>query len=703
MATEYLECRQCKKKVAGWSQGIIRQLSPTYSCQFPAVLTYKLSCDLRVVGQLRSGPLGNSAKQLYNNLRELHSDSWMRRSLHYLGVCEQFFSSVSGAFAPPPPMPPVPSPACLLTVYGYDMVMRLEEYKALITSTFGTILKIYSSKEVSKKLASATSNADTWITSVGNEHGQVLMSVLTCSEGSEGLSTMAAGLMKRYRLADKPPPLVVYVDRDCCSRDGVSKTAALFHEWGNLVVRLDIWHYMRCIAGGVTTESHELYPTFMRQLSLCIFEVDPEDARRLKEAKRSELGREHGMFDLSDAEVIQRISKEEWRLHCRHRTRGAEQTALLIQNLLDTFRGPFFPPDPSLLLAASQTGSDEPRYRSPLDSAKGSGSQAPPREPPSDIEEEVIGPDGQPGYQHVLNLAKALVEARSLNGLRDSKVDMLISLWQRLPDADKQRQVEGKTTTWPSREPPAVSCSMKVNRTQPNRPESSRLVEATCSQLCRVHPSATRVKGILRTRWSLILADYVSIREMVLGSPRLMAETTIQLFPLNQRNISKWFIGRQKRWARPVLKPRPAVVSPPAAIQQAQLPEEEVLLVLVGHGQPYISDVSDVEPGPSSRGLPTLQPIPHQVQLPATLHLSANIQPLPGLPVVPRSTAYRKRKAAPGGHLPMRNKQYICKKCGQPKRLDTGHSRIRGVSYCAAFEGQAVEEWMKKMNDKGGM
>ena len=41
MATEYLECRRCTKKVGGWSQGIIRQLSPTYSCQFPAVLTYK--------------------------------------------------------------------------------------------------------------------------------------------------------------------------------------------------------------------------------------------------------------------------------------------------------------------------------------------------------------------------------------------------------------------------------------------------------------------------------------------------------------------------------------------------------------------------------------------------------------------------------------------------------------------------------------
>ncbi len=41
MATEYLECRRCKKKVGGWSQGIIRQLPPAYSCQFPAVPPYK--------------------------------------------------------------------------------------------------------------------------------------------------------------------------------------------------------------------------------------------------------------------------------------------------------------------------------------------------------------------------------------------------------------------------------------------------------------------------------------------------------------------------------------------------------------------------------------------------------------------------------------------------------------------------------------
>lgn len=48
----------------------------------------RLSCDLRVVAQLRSRTLGNSANRLYNTLREQHSDAWMRRAIQYLGVCE---------------------------------------------------------------------------------------------------------------------------------------------------------------------------------------------------------------------------------------------------------------------------------------------------------------------------------------------------------------------------------------------------------------------------------------------------------------------------------------------------------------------------------------------------------------------------------------------------------------------------------------
>ena len=111
----------------------------------------RLSCDHRVVTQLRSRTLGNSATQLCNTLREQHSDAWMRRAIQYLGVCEQFLAlcSVRGQFPPPPQMPTLPSPIWLLTVYGYDIMTRLDEYKARITSTFGSILKMDSTKKVS--------------------------------------------------------------------------------------------------------------------------------------------------------------------------------------------------------------------------------------------------------------------------------------------------------------------------------------------------------------------------------------------------------------------------------------------------------------------------------------------------------------------------------------------------------------------------
>ncbi|KAJ8008184.1 hypothetical protein DPEC_G00102130 [Dallia pectoralis] len=68
MATEYLAYCRCTKKVVAWSQGIIRQLDETHRCLFPAILTYRLSCDVRVVTLVRERALGNSATQLYTKL-----------------------------------------------------------------------------------------------------------------------------------------------------------------------------------------------------------------------------------------------------------------------------------------------------------------------------------------------------------------------------------------------------------------------------------------------------------------------------------------------------------------------------------------------------------------------------------------------------------------------------------------------------------
>ncbi|KAK5900198.1 hypothetical protein CesoFtcFv8_009594 [Champsocephalus esox] len=477
---------------------------------------------------------------------------------------------------------------------------------------------------------------------------------------------------------------------------------------------------MRRFAAGVTTESHELYPAFMRQLSLCIFEVDSGDARRLIEAKQSQLEGKHGMVGLTDGEVIRRITREEWRLHCRRRTRGAEETALLIQDLLQTFGGTtgrdtldiplldplriqdiwstqrphlgstslesfhlhlnrfipgtylkhvlnqksqrvlgrqlvkdftkpaeytgeligveflyrqtgkvledvsldpdipdeaaaiqsleevdegieedvedptVFQPDIPSTSAAARSGdpADEPRSEpsgpaAPHQPDPPEAPEAPAQQSSSDSEEEMQGPDGQPGYQHVLKLAKALLEARSLQGFSDKRVDDLMALWQRLPEPDRRRVVypprhrerqpkgrfkaaKGKNTSCPGKES-LQRCLLGLHSGPATWPSTSRLVEAICSQLCRLHHAATRSGGIMRTRWFFILTDYVAIREAVLASPRLMAQTEIQLFELNQRTLSQWFTRRQKEGGVSVLQQGTGVV-PAVAMAVQPLP-----------------------------------------------------------------------------------------------------------------------------------
>ncbi|XP_064815580.1 uncharacterized protein LOC135531470 [Oncorhynchus masou masou] len=706
---------------------------------------------------LRSRTLGNSASQTYSKLCESHSESWMRCCIRYLGECKQFLAlGIGRQFTDPPEMPPVPSPVLLLTVYNHDVLSRLDEVKARVTSVFGTILKMDSTKKVTKKLAGTAADTAAWVTNVGNEHGQVLVSVLTAAEG-EGLLPMAAGLMERYRLAGVAPPQLMYVDRDCCSSFGGSKTAAMFNDWDQLVVRLDIWHLMGRFASGVTTESHQLYGPFMRQLSACIFEWDAGDVRRLLKAKRSEMERKHGMVGLTEAERegvdtlgiplldsirIQAIWKEQRRhLHCiqdppgvqlytetgkitkggvmlpvyrcargstslesfhlhlnrfipgtranamhfqaflldglvrwnEDRARAAvegknrkpllsysghlqhilnlnsqivlgkeqvkdyskpseytgellgveylySQTGRVLQDVsadpdlpeeaaaveqLDeedegfqeedvdpTVHIPHVPPmsAPSSSSAAPLSGepADAPRSgpSSPTAPEDGSSPEAPGRhssphpDHSSDSEEETKGPDAMPGDQHVRRLARALVGVRNRQGLSDRRVDGLVALWLVLPDFDKQRLiyparhqeriVQGrfKTTKGKSSIILGKDSLQRLNSGPANWPGTSRLVEAICSQLCQIHPSATQSAGVKKSRWALILADYVGIREAVLNSPRLMAQTNLQLFELNQRTISQWYSRRQKERERMVLQQGMGLAAAPSVTTQ---------------------------------------------------------------------------------------------------------------------------------------
>jgi len=151
LASEYLECGKCHRKVIAWSGDILQQLDVGHRSLFPAILTYRYACDLKVVRLLRERGLGNSAGQLYRKLLEQHTENWMNQTLQYLTACEPFAASTLSCpvkFPPAPPQPAIPKPQWLLSVYTKDVLCRLQDVKARLTSTYGTILKMDSTKKV---------------------------------------------------------------------------------------------------------------------------------------------------------------------------------------------------------------------------------------------------------------------------------------------------------------------------------------------------------------------------------------------------------------------------------------------------------------------------------------------------------------------------------------------------------------------------
>ena len=86
----------------------------------------------------------------------------------------------------------------LMSVYARDILSRLPQLLATCTAIFGSVLKIDSTKKVCRKLQGTAAGSASWCTNVGNERGEVLISVLTESEGLESLRPMATGIIQRF-------------------------------------------------------------------------------------------------------------------------------------------------------------------------------------------------------------------------------------------------------------------------------------------------------------------------------------------------------------------------------------------------------------------------------------------------------------------------------------------------------------------------
>ena len=285
--------------------------------------------------------MGNSPTALRMNVLEVHSEEWLKKQLMYLGDCArakrgQDLGLPPTEYAEAPPFPFFPTAQWFLAVYVRDVWSRLPSLLASLTSTYGSIIKIDSSKKICKKLQGAAVGTASWATSIGNEKGEVIQCILTTSEAIPTLQRLADGLMERFRRGNQQPPILLYTDRDCCSNGGPSKYQLLFSEWRGMEVRLDVWHFMRRIAAGIISEAHPLYGVFMSRLSGCLFEWDTGDYERLVEAKMGELVKA-GVSLPSVTAAKKSIVKEEMARHCRRRTRGVECTGGAIEALLLSF------------------------------------------------------------------------------------------------------------------------------------------------------------------------------------------------------------------------------------------------------------------------------------------------------------------------------------------------------------------------------
>uniref|UniRef100_A0AAV2J8G0 DUF6729 domain-containing protein n=2 Tax=Knipowitschia caucasica TaxID=637954 RepID=A0AAV2J8G0_KNICA len=333
---DYPRCNKCALPVCPWSQDILSQLDVAHRSMFPAVLTTHLALDRKCMTFLKPRTSGNSSSYFQAAIEEVHSEEWARQAIRYLSDYESHknmatFVPSAAAYPPPLPFRPLPLAQWFETVHSNDILSHLEEMKGVITSTYGRILKMDSTKKVTKKLAGGIGGSAAWMTNIGNEFGQVLNSVLTTGEGA-GLEELCQGIVTRYKNVGKDEPEVIYVDRDCCSQSGVSSVTKLFHPWRS-AVRLDSFHFMRRFNCGLTTEHHPLYGTFCAKLSSCIFEWDQEDVQGLKEAKRGEWGSSHSGHEPTEEQLLATITSGEQRRHCRRRSRGVEDIRRMISGL----------------------------------------------------------------------------------------------------------------------------------------------------------------------------------------------------------------------------------------------------------------------------------------------------------------------------------------------------------------------------------
>ena len=135
----------------------------------------------------------------------------------------------------------------------------------------------------------------------------VLSFVLINDDSTDQLKDVIEAIAKRYEDTQQPPPShTIYQDTECSS--GVRETGSSVHVVDEcsppqhthrqetkmlklyrrlnpfIVLKLDIFHWMRRLLRGITNEKHAFVPGFFREIRLAVFVLFKEDFDRLIQA-----------------------------------------------------------------------------------------------------------------------------------------------------------------------------------------------------------------------------------------------------------------------------------------------------------------------------------------------------------------------------------------------------------------------------------
>ncbi|XP_008422977.1 uncharacterized protein LOC103474038 [Poecilia reticulata] len=291
----------------------------------------------------------------------------------------------------------------------------------------------------------------------------------------------------------------------------------------------------------------------------------------------------------------------------------------------------------------------------------------------------VVGPDGTPGYQHVVHLSRRLVELCRKGYVNNAEVEEIVGVCSvpiPLQGLTDEGEVQEKQDLRSWQRSPAGGGEHETLRG--GNGERSRLQPpggGGDEAAVRHVPGQQEGGGDVAQPVDLVLRDYNTIRSVVVSHPALKTRTSLQLFAINQATLSQW----HKKWTAanertilmaavpPLQAPREAAESllPAKELQRPQPPPSTSLV---------FQNICPLEPRDETGA--SQPPAGSRPSTPAPSTSSSSLEapgPLPAGSITPKSTVWNRKKllrlqeaaAKEGATLKVRAPSInVCSGCG---------------------------------------